>query len=199
MLRGRIKTWHFKLNISSDRKVSLDTIKTLFETKLNTRRLVDYIEYKSSSTTLTITRNPFGFISSPKGGLYEGINVDERGDVSDEDFVKMIVSILKAEDIKVLPNSIRLETYKALPDSLEQFTTYFIDRQTNIVKNLDLLKRRILGLTSYFRSIEELMPRFNPALDLKILRIPMSDFQLGVYEEERIDERKQEIRNSRKN
>lgn len=199
MLRGRIKTWHFKLNISSDRKVSLDTIKTLFESKLNTRRLVDYIEYKSSSTTLTITRNPFGFISSPKGGLYEGINIDERGDVSDEDFVKMVVSILKAEDIKVLPNSIRLETYKALPDSLEQFTTYFIDRQTNIVKNLDLLKRRILGLTSYFRSIEELMPRFDPALDLKILRIPMSDFQLGVYEEERIDERKQEIRNSRKN
>jgi hypothetical protein len=198
ILRGKIKTWHFKLNISSERKISLDTIKALFESKLNTRRLVDYVEYKSSSTTLTITRNPFGFISSVKTGAYEGVNIDEKGDVSDEDFVKMVVSILKGEDIKVQPSSIRVETYKALPDTLEQFMGYFIDKQTNAIKNIDLLKRRILGLTSYFRSIEELMPRFNPALDLKIVRIPMSDFQLGIYEEERIDERKQELRNARK-
>ena len=198
MLRGRIKTWHFKLNISSERKVSLDTIKALFESKLNTRRLVDYIEYKSSSTTLTITRNPFGFISSFKSGQYEGVNIDERGQLSDEDFVKFVVSVLKSEDIKVLPTSIRVETYKALPDTLDQFMNYFIDKQTNLIKNGDLLKRRILGLTSYFRSIEELMPRFDKALDLNIIRIPMSDFQLGVYEEERIIERKEELRNARK-
>ena len=198
MLRGRIKTWHFKLNISSERKVSLDTIKALFESKLNTRRLVDYIEYKSSSTTLTITRNPFGFISSFKTGQYEGVNVDERGQLSDEDFVKFVVAVLKSEDIKVLPGSIRVETYKALPDTLEQFMGYFIDKQTNLIKNADLLKRRILGLTSYFRSIEELMPRFEKALDLNIVRVPMSDFQLGIYEEDRILERKEEVRNARK-
>ena len=198
ILRGRIKTWHFKLNIASERKVSLDSIKTLFESKLNTRRLVDYVEYKPSSTTLTITRNPFGFISSVKSGVYEGVNIDEKGDISDEDFVKTVVAILKTEDIKVQPSSIRVEAYKALPDTLDQFMNYFIDKQTNVIKNMDLLKRRILGLSSYFRSIEELMPRFNPALDLKIIRIPMSDFQLGIYEEERIDERKQELRNARK-
>lgn len=198
ILRGRIKTWHFKLNISSERKVSLDSIKALFESKLNTRRLVDYVEYKPSSTTLTITRNPFGFISSVKTGVYEGINVDEKGDISDEDFIKTIISILKTENINVLPNSIRVESYKALPDTLEQFMNYFIDKQTNVIKNIDLLKRRILGLSSYFRSIEELMPRFNPAIDFKIIRIPMSDFQLGIYEEERIIERKQELRNTRK-
>lgn len=198
MLRGRIKTWHFKLNISSERKVSLDTIKALFESKLNTRRLVDYIEYKSSSTTLTITRNPFGFISSFKTGQYEGVNVDERGQLTDEDFVKFVVSVLKSEDIKVLPASIRVETYKALPDTLEQFMGYFIDKQTNLIKNADLLKRRILGLSSYFRSIEELMPRFEKALDFNIIRVPMSDFQLGIYEEERILERKEEVRNARK-
>ena len=198
ILRGRIKTWHFKLNIATERKVSLDSIKTLFESKLNTRRLVDYVEYKPSSTTLTITRNPFGFISSVKTGIYEGVNIDEKGDISDEDFVKTVISILKTEDIKVQPSSIRVESYKALPDTLDQFMNYFIDKQTNVLKNIDLLKRRILGLSSYFRSIEELMPRFNPATDLKIIRIPMSDFQLGIYEEERIDERKQELRNARK-
>jgi hypothetical protein len=198
MLRGRIKTWHFKLNISSERKVSLDTIKALFESKLNTRRLVDFIEYKSSSTILTITRNPFGFISSFKSGQYEGVNVDERGQLSDEDFVKFVISVLKGEDIKVLPGSIRVETYKALPDTLEQFMGYFIDKQTNLIKNADLLKRRILGLSSYFRSIEELMPRFDKALDLNIIRVPMSDFQLGIYEEDRILERKEEVRNARK-
>ena len=198
MLRGKIKTWSFKLNISSDRKLSQETIKDIFESKLNTRRLLDYVEYKPTSTTLIVTRNPFGFISSYKNRIFEGVNVNEKGQLNDEDFVKVVTSILKGENILIQPNGIRVEGYKALPDSLDDFQRYFIDIQTNSVKNVELLKRRILGLTSYFRSIEELMPRFNKQTDLRLVKIPMSDFQLGIYEEERIEERKQELRNTRK-
>lgn len=198
MLRGKIKTWTFKLNVSSDRKLSQETIKDLFESKLNTRRLLDYIEYKPTSTTLVVTRNPFGFISSYKNKIFEGVAINEKGELNDEDFIKVVTSILKSENILIQPNGIRVEGYKALPDSLDAFQNYFIDLQTNSVKNVELLKRRILGLTSYFRSIEELMPRFNKQTDLRLVKIPMSDFQLGIYEEERIEERKQELRNSRK-
>jgi hypothetical protein len=59
------------------------------------------------------------------------------------------------------------------------------------MKNENLFKRRILGLTSYFRSAQEqLMPQFNKDTDFKVLKIPMSDFQFGVYEQARIQERK---------
>jgi hypothetical protein len=66
---------------------------------------------------------------------------------------------------------------------------------------MNMFKRRALGLTSYFRSAQEsLMPRYkkeNPA-DFQIIKIPMSDFQLGVYEEARVQERTQEKKNALK-
>ena len=42
---------------------------------------------------------------------------------------------------------------KLLPDTLEEFNEWFI--QNNNVINMNLLKRRILGLTSYFKSAQE--------------------------------------------
>ena len=67
------------------------------------------------------------------------------------------------------------------------------------LKEVNLLKRRILGLTSYFRSAQEaLLPRYEEATDLHIEKIPMSNFQLGAYEDARNAERREETRNARK-
>ena len=50
-----------------------------------------------------------------------------------------------------------------------------------------------MGLTSYFRRAQEsLMPRYSKSKDFYVLKIPMSDFQFGVYEEARVQERKLE-------
>jgi hypothetical protein len=150
--------------------------------------------------TLTVTRNPFGFISNYKsvGGEYEGVTVDERGNITESDFIKIVTSILKKEGIEIVKGSATVESYKALPDTLEDFTTFFIDSKTNTVKNIDLFKRRVLGLTSYFKDIEELMPRFDKGRDMHIEKIPMSDFQFTVYEEARVAERKLEAKNAMK-
>ena len=52
--------------------------------------------------------------------------------------------------------------------------------------------RRIIGLTSYFRSAQEqLMPSYTED-DYNIVEIPMSDFQFNIYEEARVQERKVE-------
>ena len=67
------------------------------------------------------------------------------------------------------------------------------------VKNMGLFKRRIMGLASYFRSAQEsLMPKFSNASNFHIVKIPMSQFQFGVYEEARVTERKLELQNARK-
>jgi len=65
--------------------------------------------------------------------------------------------------------------------------------------NIEKFKRRIVGLTSYFRSAQEsLMPRYDKEKNFHIVRTEMSDYQLGIYEEARKNERKLEKSSKKK-
>ena len=208
ILRGKIKTWYFKLNVSSSAsasagvgasgKVSQEFFHDLFKTTILGGNIMDFMEYNATSTTLVITRNPFGFVNKTKDYAYDGVKLNERGDMDDDTFVKIVTKLLEKNNIKVITGGIRVELYKALPDNLDDFKNYFIDA-TNEVKNMNLFKRRILGLPSYFRSAQEgLMPRFEKSKDFHIVKVEMSTFQFGVYEEARVAERKLEKQNAKK-
>ena len=193
MLRGYIKTFIFYLNVQTTRKINQASVEEMFS-RLN---IQDYVQYNSSAKTLVITRNPFGFISKYNKGLYKGVKIDHRGDISDTDFVKIVSSVLRNNDINVL--KVEEKNYKSLPDTLNGFNTQFIDSKTGDLKNYNLLQRRILGLTSYFRSArEELMPTFDIDKDLMIEEINMSDYQFAVYEVARSKERLAEKDSARK-
>ena len=90
----------------------------------------DYINYKPT-TTLTITRNPFGFVNTEKGA-YTGVRLSEQGTMSDEDFVKIITKVIKKNEIEVVPRSTVITKYNALPDTLDDFKSLFIDDKNNI-------------------------------------------------------------------
>ena len=198
ILRGKIQTWYFKLTISGNRKVSEEYLRTIFKSTILGGNIMDFMEYRPTSTTLVITRNPFGFVNKTKDKSYVGVRLGDRGDLSDDRFVQTVTKALSDKQITVNPNGIRVEKYKALPDTLDDFKAYFIDDEST-VKNMGLFKRRIMGLCSYFRSAQEsLMPRFSKASNFHIVRIPMSQFQFGVYEEARVSERKLELQNARK-
>jgi len=192
MLRGYIKTWNIPLNIRSSRKINKEEMINIFRNL----DILDYLDYKPSSKLLTITRNPFGFININKDGTYKGVSnfkIGKKGEVNDSDFIRLITSILNQNEIDVISTNIRVDYFKALPDTLESFTNYFIDSNTKKLKNDNLFKRRILGLASHFRSAtEKLMPKYNKSIDFIIRKIPMSDYQFGVYERARIEERKLE-------
>lgn len=72
MLRGYIKTWTMTVNLKEGAtniaKISTDTILDVFQE--NNFRVYDYVEYKGNK--LTVTRNPFGFISVMKPGMAKG-------------------------------------------------------------------------------------------------------------------------------
>ena len=107
--------------------------------------------------------------------------------------------MLGEKNIEVSKDAIKVENHKALPDKLKTFNPLFIDTVSGDMKNTNLFKRRIIGLTSYFRSAQEaLLPRYNQERDTHIIKIPMSHYQLGIYEEARVAERKEEKRNARK-
>jgi hypothetical protein len=202
ILRGYIKTWRIPLVVKTSTKIDREKLQEI----LLGEKSLDYLDYSPSSKILTITKNPFGFknkIKTESG--YQGVsNVkkNESGEavldldfVSDEDFEKKIIGILKRNDIDIIPQGIEVINQKALPDDLDIFLSRYINDSDKKLKNVDALKRRIIGLSSYFRSAQEsLLPKYNKQLgvDYHIIRIPMSDTQFKIYEGARKQERELE-------
>ena len=197
ILRGKIKTWTFNLKIEDKSRINKSFFEKIFTSKTLGGNILDYMEYKSSGPSLIVTRNPFGFVNKVQKEDYKGVHVGDRGELSDDDFISRLRGILTKKNIKII--DFKLNTHKALPDKLDDFKTYFIDEANNDVKNMDLFKKRILGLTSYFRDMEMLMPRYNKSTNLIVVEIPMSDFQVDIYEEARVQERKRESQNAKRN
>jgi len=206
ILRGYIKTWEIQLDVKTNKKITTESLREL----LLRDKVLDYLEYSPTSRKLNITRNPLGFknkIKESSGYLgvtnekktESGKNILETDFVSDDDFERKLIGYLRKNDIDVVPNSLKIHNYTALPDKLDSFLTRFIDPVTKNVKNIESFKRRIVGMTSYFRSAQEdLLPRYEKTPEYyHIIKIPMSEYQFKVYEAARKEERKME-KNSKK-
>ena len=197
MLRGYIQTWSFKLSAENKEKITKQYFEDMFNNKTKSGAVMDYIEYMPNSTTLRVTRNPFGFVNVSKNQKHVGVKQSTRGEMSDNEFKVSILSTLKRDkNITVVKNGVSTMSHKPLPDDLKSFKALFIDEKEK-VKNMNLFKRRILGLSSYFRDVESLMPRYNKTDNFRIIKIGMSDYQLGVYEQARKQERKLEKNNAK--
>lgn len=203
ILRGYIKTWEFPISETTATAFDRDSLIEM----LKGEKSLDYIDYDQNLKILTITRNPFGFKNKiKKDEGYKGVtnakeaskgvlDIDASSFDSDTEFEKRIIGILKRNNIDVLVPGIKINNKKALPDTLELFEGQYIDNVSKQIKNIPALNRRILGLSSYFRSAQEsLLPRFTrtPGKDYHIIRIPMSDYQFKIYEAARVKERKTE-------
>jgi len=133
---------------------------------------------------------------------YSGVKLDDTGNISDTDFLKTIIRILSKNEIDVMQGAIKVDYNKALPDDPESFQEIFVNQDTVSIKNENLFKKRILGLTSYFRSAQEkLLPSFVKAEDggnYHLVESEMSQYQFDTYEKIRKDEYEQE-KKSKKN
>lgn len=211
ILRGYIKTWEIPLDLKGGQKVDKEMLTEIFKRE----KVLDYMDYNLASKKLTITRNPFGFENKEKKESgYHGVTnkkkeytdkstgktvVEDRGTISDDEFERRVIRILSDNKIDVLKSNITVHLYKALPDKFDDFANRFIEGTSGNVKNIELFKKRIMGLTSYFRSAQEkLLPRYEKASDYKIIKVPMSDYQFNIYEEARHQERKIETKSKQK-
>lgn len=186
ILRGYIRTFSIPIS-TGQKKYTEDQFKRMF----SKHKFVDYLEYKSGE--LSITRTPFGFVNKFYGLAYKGVRYANGDEISDYDAIEEIVNILKSNNITVRKNGIKIVNSKALPDNLADFEELFFDKDNVVMKNNNLFKRRILGLTSYFKSAkEELMPKYDTNRDMHIVKIQMSDYQFSKYQEIRLLERSNE-------
>ena len=180
----------------------------------------DNMEYNARTKKLLITRNPFGFVRDydPVSAKYKGVirrgdpsaesgsaaselalaipdtTATENGVLSDAAFEQAIVRKLRDNGIQVISaSSNKQPPYNALPSNKDEFNSFFIDPVTLELKNRDLFIRRILGLTSYFRSAQEkLLPTYDPEMNFHVIEAEMSDYQFGIYSRIRDIERNQE-------
>jgi len=196
MLRGYIKTWTFMVQQTTSEKVDRDKILEFF--KKGGFNTYDYVEY--SGNKVMVTRNPFGFVNKSKNTSknpfndYNGVKLDETGNISDSDFKNTIIEILNKNGLSV--KKTEYDPIKALPDDADTFISKFIDAETGNLINEDLFKRRILGLTSYFKSAQEnLLPDILP---IQVVNVEMSDHQIVQYSEARKRERNEEKQNAKK-
>ena len=126
------------------------------------------------------------------GGYGEfGVKLDARGNIDNDAFIKQVKLILKDNDIVVTKVQEKLE--KCLPDDQDVFQKTFLRESTNFsdlkdtstdLLKLNTLRRRILGLTSYYRvSSEDVLPRIIKDGEniFHEIRVPMSDYQFEAY------------------
>uniref|UniRef100_A0A6C0DL38 Helicase C-terminal domain-containing protein n=1 Tax=viral metagenome TaxID=1070528 RepID=A0A6C0DL38_9ZZZZ len=125
---------------------------------------------------------------------YDGVHLDETGNMSDTEFIDKIITILSNPkyNLDVQRGSAEVTLYKALPDDTDSFLSMFVDEDTGNAKNINLFQRRILGLTSYFRSAQEqLLPSYVKTASgdiYHIVKTDMSPQQFGIYEKIRKQE-----------
>ena len=115
MLRGRIKTYEFKLDTTKQSKVKKLDSKYLKKLLFSKSNEIDYIEFNNSKKTLLITRNPFQFVTRYKmikdnagKSMLSSLNVKRRqgsefemfrNDGSYESvFINKIISTLEGKD-----------------------------------------------------------------------------------------------------
>jgi hypothetical protein len=209
ILRGYIKSWIFNLRPAPETNtlINEDMLKNIVFSK---DKILDYVQYTPTSQRLTITRNPFGFESVIKErdriNTYEGVSnlpakkKDERGNtifkerklITDNEFQEKIIKLLRDNKISATLEEIKYNL--ALPDKLDDFLMNFVDvNKPDKMKNEMKFKKRIMGLTSYFRSAqEELLPRYDKRIDKHIVKVKMSNFQFNIYLDYRKKERQDE-------
>lgn len=194
MLRGNIRTYELPVQATGTGKLGVKEMRKILSKVLG----LDIVDYRATTRTLVVQCNPVGFVTVSRRNRYSGVKRSDTRPQTDADVLRDVQRELRKNGVQAdwqVGVDAYAKDYRALPDTMEGFTALFLDPTTGSTKNQTMLKRRILGLTSYFRSPSEaLMPRYDPAKDYHIRHIPMSDYQFGLYEIERAIERKQEGR-----
>lgn len=208
MLRGNMLKWTIKIEPKVKDKVDDKYIINLIKkkkitigekTEIDLYDIIDEISYKASTRTLSFTRNPNNFIKSYKRTKYMGVTLNEEYNMEDNELTTIILDLLNKSKINADEKDVKINKYTVFDSDADVFNEMFIDIKNRKMKNENLFKKRITGLTSYFKSPQEkLMPIYDKDKNFHIERVEMSKYQLGIYEEARVKERKEELNNAKK-
>lgn len=175
ILKGPITTYTFRLVDYAE-----DINWNLLRLTLKKNIYVDQIIIKRSQKMISITQNPDNYINHPDG---TGIIFQKGRVLSGERFEDLVKKQITGMGYKVVANK---EVNNCLPNTQKEFDALFYNRDMNRLKKTDVLKKRIVGMLSFYDPpVQSLMPEVT-----KIERVfaEMSNLQAKQYQKARNEE-----------
>jgi len=144
---------------------------TQLEKELEKEKYIDYLKINKQNKTIEFHLNIKPWHTDYK---------EKLGEITD---------IAKKMDINIQYNTYM--EFTLFPDEhdgkgLEEFNNYFIDKNTMCMKNMELFKRRIAGLISYYKGKQDNLPKIKSD---DYVNIVMSPYQFSEYEKVRNEEK----------
>lgn len=157
---------------------------------------VDYFEVKPGQVDTQVTLTVFldGYVKVLDGagdfiGIREDLDADGRPTAdSQKGPVQVATELIAAARTKGLtakaePKGI---AYPLLPVNPKEFNKYFVNTETLAAENVDVLKKRLYGLISYYKGAsEDLMPAI---VEDRIIPVRFSEYSLQYYTRKRVQE-----------
>lgn len=181
ILRGYMPYVEARVKSSYDTEIDYAKIKFT----LSQNQYVDQVIINKTAKTVKVTRNPHNFIT--KSGVKSatkddsdnsgaGVVYKPKANITDEEFKTQVERALGNLGYNVIITEGK-ET--CLPVDEKEFEQLFYNPDLNKLKKVDLFKRRIAGLTSYYEYQD---PTIFPKISaMNILQVPMSEFQFKQY------------------
>ena len=188
ILRGYMNVLEIKFKTLYDGGMTIEYDKIKYMLKKNV--YVDQIIIDKTRKMIKVTQNPDYFITHPDG---KGIIYKPEEYINFSTFKTDITKLIQTMGYKISIDE-RKET--CFPEDKDEFERKFYNPEINKLKNIDLIKRRIAGLTSYFdyqdpKAFPELLP-------INIVQVPMTSYQFLNYERYRHEEIEDDKFNKRK-
>lgn len=171
ILRGYMNVLEIQFKSTFDTGINYDKIKYA----LKQNKHIDQIIINKAKKIVKITKNPDDFITLPDN---KGLVYKPEENISNNKFREQITKIIDGMGYKTKIEWVKPET--CFPEDEEIFEQLFYNRELNKIKRMDLIKRRIAGLTSYYEYQDRTnYPELKP---INLVQVPMSEYQFGTYE-----------------
>lgn len=192
LLRGRIDTFYLPsppIGFGLNAEQILKQIPSL-----------DTIEWNNNKRKWMITRNPLYFVSVyDASGNRTAVKYDKnknRAETNSE-FLTELKLQLEKKGWSIDLETINTEYSSALPTDRKVFYDTFLDTNTLKVKNEQLFMRRLQGLVSYFKGVDERMVPERIDVEDTLVEVKMSHEQYVAYQQERRKEILDEAKKAR--
>lgn len=173
ILRGYMPVLEIQFKSTFD--TGIDYGKLQYNLKQN--KYVDQIIISKAKKQIKITKTPENFITGSDNKGNKGIIYKPNENIDYSTFKEDIIKIIQNMGYKF---NITEKKETCFPEDEEQFEQLFYNRELNKIKRLDLIKKRIVGLTSYYEYQDQSdYPQLKP---INIVQVPMSEYQFGTYE-----------------
>lgn len=176
ILRGYIPNITVKIKTIYDTNIEYGKIKS----QLQKLPHVDQITINKVNKTIKVSKNPDNFINSVDG---KGIIYKPTEHIENDVFQERINEVFNKMGLKT---SISLKNETCLPNNIIDFQILFHNPELNKLKKTDLFKKRIAGLLSYYQYQDKSL--FPDVTAINIERVPLNNYQLGIYEKYRNEE-----------